>query len=88
MPKEKICANCNIWKPENLVVNSMGIPTINKPENTSNQYGKCRVSFQGNEGKLKVWDLGTLGSNKCAATNDNGEPLFIPKVQGKIPTTD
>lgn len=87
MPNKEICANCSIWKPESLAVSPIGTPSINKPENTSNQYGKCNVSFQGNNGELKVWDLGTLGSDKCAAIDDNNNPLFTPKVQRKTPTT-
>ena len=87
MSKEKICANCTNWRPDNQVKGSIfGLPQLN-PEKRDNQYGKCQVQFTGSDGKLNRFDSGAIGSTACFAKDDNGKLLFTPKVQGETPTT-
>ena len=80
MPNKEICSNCNNWKPENLGAGPTNGPGTIRSGDKGNQYGKCHVSFQGNDGELKVWDSASIGSSKCIIEDDNGHSLFVPKA--------
>jgi len=39
-------------------------------------YGKCRASFIDRQGKIQVYNKGTIGKGGCSATDDNDKYLF------------
>ena len=84
---KEVCANCRFWEIELGALegkekNAAQRVTRGKTDTFKATYGKCRAEYINQDGELAIYNMGTLGSMRCAAEDDKGNKLFDPVPMG------